>query len=118
MSIGPICVRVVDKLMKLIQKYYAYVVAAAYVLPAMHQSSLGSLMLLAGDRVHRLWQTPYLPVLYVWAAAFMGFACVAGTLLFSSIIWRRPLDLEVLNEMAKITGRLVATWTDISAFSI
>jgi Ni/Fe-hydrogenase subunit HybB-like protein len=108
----------VDKLTKLIQKYYAYVVAAAYVLPAMHQSSLGSLMLLAGDRVHRLWQTPYLPLLYVWAAAYMGFACVAGTLLFTSIIWRRPIDLEVLNEMAKITGRLVATWMIFRFFDL
>ena len=63
-------------------KFYPLVVGLAYILPAMHQSSLGALMLLGGNRVHGLWQTPLLPLLYVWAAAFMGFACVAGTLLF------------------------------------
>jgi Ni/Fe-hydrogenase subunit HybB-like protein len=67
-------------------------------------------MLLGGDRVHPLWQSPWLPLLYVWAAAFMGFSCVAGTLLFCSLVWNRPIDVEVLDEMAKITGRLIAAW--------
>ena len=35
-----------------------WIIAAAYLLPGMHQSSLGALMLLAGERVHPLWQTP------------------------------------------------------------
>jgi hypothetical protein len=51
----------------------------AYLLPGMHQSSLGALMLLAGQRVHPLWQTPWLPLLYLGAATFMSFGCVAGT---------------------------------------
>ena len=38
--------------------------------PGMHQSSLGALMLLAGERVHPLWQTPWLPLLYLGAAMF------------------------------------------------
>ena len=39
----------------------------------------GSLMLLAGERVHPLWQVPWLPFLYLGAATFMSFGCVAGT---------------------------------------
>jgi Ni/Fe-hydrogenase subunit HybB-like protein len=90
--------------------FYPWVVGLAYILPAMHQSSLGALMLLAGDRVHPLWQTPFLPLLYLWAAAFMGFACVAGTLLFCSLMWKRPLDIDILIEMNRITAGLIASW--------
>ncbi len=90
--------------------FYPWIVGLAYILPAMHQSSLGALMLLAGDRVNPLWQTPWLPLLYLWAAAFMGFACVAGTLLFCSLMWKRPVDLDVLIEMNRITAGLIASW--------
>ena len=67
-------------------------------------------MLLGGNRVYPLWQTPWLPVLYVWAAAFLGFSCVAGTLLFCSQMWKRPIDLDVLVEMNRLTAGLIASW--------
>ncbi len=95
---------------KIMLHFYPWIVGLAYILPAMHQSSLGALMLLAGDRVNPLWQTPWLPLLYLWAAAFMGFACVAGTLLFCSLMWKRPVDLDVLTEMNRITAGLIASW--------
>ena len=89
---------------------YPFIVGLAYLLPAMHQSSLGALMLLGGNRVYPLWQTPWLPVLYVWAAAFLGFSCVAGTLLFCSQMWKRPIDLDVLVELNRLTAGLIASW--------
>ena len=69
----------IDRIMPVIRVTYPWVVALAYALPMMHQSSLGALMLLGGDRVNALWQTPMLPYLYVAAAAFLGFACVILT---------------------------------------
>ena len=98
----------VERATAVMTRFYPYVVALAYVLPAMHQSSLGSLMLLAGEKVHPLWQTPWLPFLYVWAASFMGFACVSGTILFCSLVWERRIDVGVLDDMTMITGRLIA----------
>jgi Ni/Fe-hydrogenase subunit HybB-like protein len=100
----------VEKCEGIMIRFYPFIVGLAYILPAMHQSSLGALMLLAGDRVHGLWQTPFLPLLYVWAAAFMGFACVAGTLLFSSLMWKRAIDIDVLAEINRITAYLVGAW--------
>jgi len=100
----------VEKAEKIMVRFYPYVVGLAYVLPAMHQSSLGALMLLGGHKVHALWQTPMLPLLYVWAAAFMGFSCVAGTLLFCTLVWNRKFDIEVLTEMNRITAWLIGSW--------
>jgi len=95
---------------KIMLRFYPWIVGLAYLLPAMHQSSLGALMLLGGDRVYPLWQTPWLPLLYLWAAAFMGFSCVAGTLLFCALMWKRPIDLDILGEMNRITAGLIGWW--------
>src|SRR4051812_10777117 len=96
---------------KLLKKVFPFVIALAYILPMMHQSSLGALMLLGGDRVHSLWQSPFLPLLYVWAAAFLGVCCVAGTLLFTSIMWKRPYDMDVLVELNRLGAWLIGTWS-------
>jgi hypothetical protein len=87
----------------------------AYLLPGMHQSSLGALMLLAGERVHPLWQTPFLPFLYVGAACFMSFGCVAGTTMLCCLVWKRAMDMEVLDEAARITAWLIFGWLGRSA---
>jgi Ni/Fe-hydrogenase subunit HybB-like protein len=94
----------------IVRATYPWVVALAYALPLMHQSSLGALMLLAGNRVHPLWQTPFLPLLYVWAAAFIGSATVIFCLLLCSLVWKRPMDLELLGEVGKLASNLALSW--------
>jgi Ni/Fe-hydrogenase subunit HybB-like protein len=90
-----------------LHKGFPFIISLAYLLPAMHQSSLGALMLLAGPRVHPLWQTPTLPLLYLGAAAFMSFGCVAGTTMLCCVAWRRAMDMEVLNEAARICAWMI-----------
>jgi len=99
-------------------RYFPWIIGLAYMLPAMHQSSLGALMLLAGQRVHPLWQTPWLPLLYVWAAAFMAFGCVAGTTMICCMVYKRPLDMEVLDEAANITCWLIFGWVGLRVLDI
>jgi Ni/Fe-hydrogenase subunit HybB-like protein len=96
---------------KALAKVFPFVIALAYILPIMHQSSLGALMLLGGDRVHPLWQTPFLPLIYVWAAAFLGYNCVVLCLLLAKITWKRDVDPEVLAELNKLTCWTVFAWT-------
>jgi len=80
---------------------YPYMVAAAFVLPAMHQSSLGTLMVIAGPKVHVLWQTQMLPLFYLVQAVICGFASLIVILLVSCLAWRRPVDVPVLSQIAK-----------------
>jgi len=42
----------------------------------MHQSSLGSLMLIMTSKLHKLWHTPLLPFLFLATAVLMGYAAV------------------------------------------
>lgn len=89
---------------------YPFMVAAAYVLPAMHQSSLGSLMLLGGDKVHPLWQTQFLPLLYVIQAGVAGTACVIFTIMVGCMFWRRAMDMDVMSALAKLMAGLAAAF--------
>ncbi|MGN6184731.1 MAG: NrfD/PsrC family molybdoenzyme membrane anchor subunit [Thermoanaerobaculia bacterium] len=90
------------------KKLYPWMVGGALLLPAMHQSSLGSLMVIAGHKVHPLWQTQMLPAFYLIQAVVCGFAAVIFILMSASLAWRRPLDVPVLSDMAKYMS-----WTSI-----
>lgn len=80
---------------------YPYMVAAAFLLPAMHQSSLGSLMVIAGPKVHPLWQTQMLPAFYLIQALICGFASIILILMVACLAWRRPIDVPILAGVAK-----------------
>jgi len=67
-------------------------IALGVVLPTMHQSSLGSLMIIAGDKLSPIWQTSWLPLLFLITAIAMGYAIVIFESLFSAVALKRPLD--------------------------
>ena len=53
-----------------------WIIALGMLLPTMHQSSLGALMLIAGPRLHPLWNTGWLPLLFLMSCIAMGYAVV------------------------------------------
>ena len=85
-----------------LRRIYPFMITGAYVFPLMHQSSLGGLMLLAGDKVHPLWQTPLLPLLYLLAAGLSGLGFVTFLLLMACLRYSRPLDEGVLGELGNL----------------
>ncbi len=93
-----------------IRKTYPFVVAGAYIAPILHQSSLGGLMVLAGHKVHPLWQTDLLPLLYLVQALICGFGSVIVFVMSSCLVWRRPLDVKVLGELADLMSWTTIGW--------
>jgi len=85
-----------------LRRIYPFVIVGAYVLPLMHQSSLGGLLLLAGPKINPLWQTPFLPLLYLLAAGLCGLGFVTFLLLIASLRYSRPLDVGVLMELGNL----------------
>ena len=70
------------KFVPVLEKALPFIVAIGVLLPTMHQSSLGSLMVIAVTKVHPLWHTQLLPLLFLISVIGMGFAGVVleGTL--------------------------------------
>jgi len=98
------------KAIAFIKKTYPFGIALGFVLPSMHQSSLGSLLILAGPRVHPVWQTPLLPLLYLLMAYILGFAFVIVALMLSCLVWKRSMDLDLLGGLAGITSWMAMVW--------
>jgi Ni/Fe-hydrogenase subunit HybB-like protein len=73
------------------------------VLSCMHQSSLGSLMLIAPTKLHPLWYTPMLPLLFLTSAIAVGYPMVVfeATLATSSL--KLDSEMKVLTPLTRIT---------------
>lgn len=60
------------KLHVFLDKILFLTVGFGVLLPTMHQSGLGALALLMGQKISLLWQTPWVSFLYVTSSIFMG----------------------------------------------
>jgi Ni/Fe-hydrogenase subunit HybB-like protein len=81
------------------EKALIWIIALGLLLPTMHQSSLGSLMLLAGPRLHRLWHTPFLPLLFLISCVTMGYAAVVIEASLSARFFNRPRHTDMLTSL-------------------
>lgn len=74
------------------------------MLSTLHQSSLGSLMLIMPFRLHALWYTPLLPELFFVSAICLGLAMVIFESTITSWLYERKPETEMLAGL----GRLAA----------
>ncbi|MBI4967633.1 MAG: Ni/Fe-hydrogenase cytochrome b subunit [Rhodospirillales bacterium] len=79
------------------------IIALGILLPTMHQSSLGSLLVVFGYQIHPLWQSnQLLPLLFLISAIGMGFSVVVFEACLSSVGFQRPLEVPILERLAGI----------------
>ncbi len=79
-------------------------IIAGIVLSTLHQSSLGTLMIIAGPKMHPLWQTPILPLLFLLSAVSVGFPMV----IFESLLAARSFGLKPEMPILSKLGTMVA----------
>jgi octaheme c-type cytochrome (tetrathionate reductase family) len=75
-------------------------IVAGVVLSFMHQSSLGSLMLIASTKLSPLWYTPILPVLFLLSAIMVGFPMVILESIYANISFGRNPEMDILTPLA------------------
>jgi Ni/Fe-hydrogenase subunit HybB-like protein len=92
-------------------------IALGVTLPTMHQSSLGSMFIITGAQLHGLWQTNFLPLLFITNAIMMGFAIVLFETGLSSVGFKRPFEYEAL-DFTKLVGYVGVTWLLIRFLSL
>lgn len=79
-------------------------IIAGVVLSCLHQSSLGTLMVIAGPKMHPLWQTPILPLLFLLSAISVGLPMV----IFESILTSRSFKLKPEMHVLSNLGSMIA----------
>ncbi|MEW8036603.1 MAG: Ni/Fe-hydrogenase cytochrome b subunit [Candidatus Thiodiazotropha sp.] len=98
-------------IIKVLNKALFFIIALGVLLPTMHQSSLGSMLIAMGYKVHPLWQSLHLqPLLAILTAATMGFAIVVFEASFSSVGFRRPSETPLLAGLGKAIVGLLAIY--------
>ena len=88
----------------IVNKLLIWIIALGVLLPTMHQSSLGSLMLLSGPRLHGLWNTPFLPLLFLMSCIVMGYAVVVMESALASRFFNRPAHTSMLADIGKVAA--------------
>ncbi|MCX6834063.1 MAG: polysulfide reductase NrfD, partial [candidate division Zixibacteria bacterium] len=76
----------------------------------LHQSSLGTLMLIAPSKMHPLWYTPISPLLFLMSAIAVGFPMVIFEPILASRSFRLKPELPILSAIARYTPVLLATY--------
>lgn len=93
--------RFAQKTLPVLDKALLFIIALGVLLPTMHQSSLGTVMLLAGPRLHPLWNTALVPLLFLISCLAMGYAVVVMESTLSSRVWGRKRETAMLATLSR-----------------
>jgi Ni/Fe-hydrogenase subunit HybB-like protein len=97
----------VDGLLKLadsiLPRIMWFFIIAGVVLSCMHQSSLGSLMLIAPTKLHPLWYTPMLPLLFLTSAIAVGYPMVVFEATLATTSLKLDSEMKILTPLTRIT---------------
>ena len=98
------------KLDKGLSKTMFIFIIAGVVLSCLHQSSLGTLMIISGPKMHPLWQTPILPLLFLLSAIAVGFPMVIMESLTASKSFGLKPETDILTSLSKFVGPLLGIY--------
>lgn len=104
----------VDGLLKILNKglsktMFVFIIAGV-VLSTLHQSSLGTLMVIAGQKMHPLWQTPILPLLFLLSAIAVGFPMIIFESLLASNSFKMKPEIKILSGLGKMAAPIIGVY--------
>ncbi len=88
-------------------------IALGILLPTMHQSSLGTMMVVFGQMIDPLWQTTMLPLLYVLSAFTMGLSVVIFEASLSAEGFKRQRETRLLGQLSTVIVGLIVAYLAI-----
>ncbi len=105
---------VVEKLLSVSQttlnRFLGVFIIAGIVLSCLHQSSLGTLMLIAPSKMHALWFTPILPWLFLLSAICVGFPMIIFEAILASKAFKREPEMHILSSLARFVAPLLVLY--------
>ena len=103
-----------EKLLKILDKglgktIFIFIILGV-VLSTLHQSSLGTLMIIAGPKMHPLWQTPVLPLLFLLSAISVGFPMIIFESMIASRSFGEKPEMEILTPLGYSVAPLLGIY--------
>jgi len=106
------------RVMNFVQKISIGVIIAGVILSTLHQSSLGSVFLAVPHKLHALWYTPILPLLFLVSALAVGPAMVIIEGNLSSSAFKRPYETELLAGPARAIPYFLGPYLVLKAIDL
>jgi len=85
-------------------------VIAGVVLSCLHQSSLGAMMIIAPYKLHPLYWSPLMPVLFLTSAVAVGFPVVILESMCAGRAFDRKPEMHILTPLAKMVPYLLGAY--------
>ncbi|MBD3265524.1 Ni/Fe-hydrogenase cytochrome b subunit, partial [bacterium] len=101
-----------------LSKVMLFFVIAGIVLSFMHQSSLGALMLIAPNKMHPLWYTPILPLLFLISAISVGYPMVVFESILASRMTKRKPEMHLLEPLSRLMPALLFIYLSCKVIDI
>ena len=92
--------------------------ALGVLLPMMHQSSMGTVVIILGYKVSPLWQSQLLTLNFLITAFTMGFAIVAFESILSSVAFKRPFDTKILAGLCSIMVAVMVIFVGVRTIDL
>lgn len=106
--------KLIESVLKITERFMGYALSffiiTGVVLSCLHQSSLGTLMMIAGNKVHPLWQSPIAPLMYLISAISVGFPMVIMESLFASKSFGLHPEMDILSKLGRFVGPLLGVY--------
>jgi Ni/Fe-hydrogenase subunit HybB-like protein len=96
--------------LKLLRGISLPVIIAGVILSTLHQSSLGTLYLIVPQKLHPLWYSPMLPVMFYISAICVGMAMTIFESWHSSRAFHRAIELPLLSGMARVLAVMLSVY--------
>lgn len=96
-----------------LDKVLIFIIVLGITLPTMHQSSLGSLLLIASTKLHPLWHTGFLPLLFLINCMYIGYSIAILESVISCYAFKRPFETKELSGLARIIPWLTVIWLSV-----
>ncbi len=117
-SAKPILRSLANKLGPLVNKYLMFFILLGVVVSALHQSSLGATMIAAVDRIHGLWWSPWLPLMFLISAISVGFAVVTVESYIAARSFNRKVETDMLARLAGIIPYVLGIYLILKLFDL
>jgi len=93
-----------QKIFRFLLRLQLPLIVLGIMLSTLHQSSLGSLMLIVPFRLHALWYTSFLPELFFVSAICLGLAMVIFESTITAWLYERRPQTEMLAGLGRLTA--------------
>jgi Ni/Fe-hydrogenase subunit HybB-like protein len=99
--------RVLDRTLE--HSMFIFIIAGV-VLSTLHQSSLGTLMVISSSKMHPLWYSPIAPLLFLLSAISVGFPMVIVESLLASRSFKMQPEMGVLSKLGRMMPPLLGIY--------